>query len=223
MKAGLDEIVCIIDASGSMENGKDKEAVIGFNNFIAEQRKLVDRTANVSVTLFDHKNKFLCKSVSIDKVPNLVLGKNYVPGGMTALYDAIGKTIDAVGKRLSETPEEDRPENVIVVILTDGEENSSRIYSGSVISEMVTHQTEVYSWQFIYLGVGLDDFAKTTAQSMGIAANFAYAMKDDEEGIGSGMSVTTQSVSLMRNKSYSKSAVFGSLSDEAKRGLNTTD
>ena len=53
----------------------------------------------------------------------------YDPMGMTALLDAIGITIDSVGKRLSETPEDERPEKVIIAITTDGEENSSREYT----------------------------------------------------------------------------------------------
>ncbi len=56
-------------------------------------------------------------------------GSIYIPKGNTALPDAVGKTIEATGRRLANTPEENRPEKVIVAILTDGEENSSRQYN----------------------------------------------------------------------------------------------
>ena len=52
----------------------------------------------------------------IKDVPKLDT-RTYLPGGMTALLDAVGKTIDEVGKRLADTPEEERPEKVIVMII----------------------------------------------------------------------------------------------------------
>lgn len=71
---------------------------------------------------------------------NSLTEKEYYARGCTALLDAVGRTIDAVGRRLSETPEAERPGKVIFTITTDGQENASREYSLSKIKEMITHQ-----------------------------------------------------------------------------------
>ena len=155
MREGLTEIVCILDRSGSMSN-LTSEAIGGFNEFIKEQKE-ADGDANVTVALFDNNYKLLHDNVNINDVPELT-GEQYWPGGMTALYDAIGMTVDNIGKRLSETKEEDRPENVIVAILTDGYENTSREYTAEKVKEMIEHQEEKYDWTFMYLAANQDAF-----------------------------------------------------------------
>jgi hypothetical protein len=73
-----------------------------------------------------------------------------------------------VGAKLAAMSEEDRPSKVIFLIMTDGEENSSRRYSASQIQEMVTHQREKYSWEFVFMGANIDAIAAGT--NLGITA-----------------------------------------------------
>ena len=155
MKQGLTELVCILDRSGSM-SGIMGEAISGFNSFIKEQRE-EDGDANVTVALFDNEYQLVHDNVNIDSV-NEMDGSIYYPRGMTALYDAIGRTVDTVGSRLAKTAEEDRPEKVIVAILTDGLENTSREYTAQRIKEMIEHQEEKYDWTFMYLAANQDAF-----------------------------------------------------------------
>ena len=89
------------------------------------------------------------------------------PRGMTALYDAIGSTISSFGELLSNLPEDERPERVLVVIATDGAENSSKEYSREQVAEMIKHQQEVYSWKFVFIGANQD--AVLTAERLNIA------------------------------------------------------
>ncbi len=159
---------------GSIRN----DAIGGFNTFLEEQKKLPGE-ATLTYIQFDteyeviHENKPLKDVQPINE-------KCYVPRGSTALLDAIGKTVEAAGRRLSNTPEENRPEKVIVAILTDGEENASRQYSLPKIKEMIKHQKEKYSWEFIFLGANQDAFAE--AMKIGIDTKDAFSFS--ATGIG---------------------------------------
>ena len=85
-----------------------------------------------------------------------------VPRGSTALYDAIGRTINEVGARLAATPEPDRPGKVIVAILTDGQENASTEFSRETIATMISHQQKAYAWEFVFLAANHDENARRT-------------------------------------------------------------
>lgn len=163
MNSNLTEIVCILDKSGSMYS-LSRDTVGGYNSFIEEQKK-IDGEAFVTTVLFNEHYQLLHDHVDIHSM--LPMSEDdYLACGMTALYDAIGITIDNVGKRLAETPEDQRPSKVIVVITTDGYENSSKEYSKARIKQMIEHQQNKYSWEFIFLGAGID--AKSEADSIGI-------------------------------------------------------
>lgn len=153
MKKGLTEIVAVLDRSGSMGN-LVQDTIGGYNSFIEKQKEL-EGECKVSLIVFDNKYDEVYNGIDINKVPVLT-NESYFARGGTALLDAIGKTINSVGKRLQDTPEEDRPEQVIFVITTDGAENSSMEFNVSLIKEMIDHQKDVYNWDFIFMGANID-------------------------------------------------------------------
>lgn len=177
MKKGKVEIVAILDKSGSMR-GLEEDTIGGFNSFIKAQKN-VDGECNVSLYLFDHEYDEIYSGLSLDEVPELT-NEVYFPRGATALLDAVGKTINSVGNRLSNTPEEERPEQVIFIITTDGIENSSLEFDKSKILDMVNHQTEKYNWEFIFMGANIDAFGE--GGSMGFAANNTVSYSADSRG-----------------------------------------
>ena len=122
MKKGLTEIVFILDRSGSMA-GLEKDTIGGFNAFVEKQ---MEQKGEVRITavLFDNNYELLWNAVRAEDAK--LTEKEYFVRGSTALYDAVGKTIINVGNRLRDTVEEERPEKVIFVIITDGLENSSK-------------------------------------------------------------------------------------------------
>jgi hypothetical protein len=148
MRQDLTEIVMIVDRSGSMQPLCD-DAIGGFNTFLADQQKQPG-AANLTLVLFDDKYEVPVDAESIQEVAPLN-HDTYVPRGSTALFDAMGKTINQVGLRLANMQEQDRPGKVIVVTITDGQENASQEFNKAKISEMVKHQEEKYGWKFLFL------------------------------------------------------------------------
>ena len=92
--------------------------------------------------------------------------EDYSPSGFTALYDAIGQAIHETDKNLSGLPEKERPDKVMVVIITDGQENASKEFSATAIKSAISTHEELLHWSFIFLGSGLSDFKD--AEAMGI-------------------------------------------------------
>ncbi len=92
--------------------------------------------------------------------------EDYMVGGCTALLDAIGRTIHKEIKYQKKATEEQKAKNVMFVIITDGEENSSVEYPLPVIKKLIKKQQEKYGWQFIFLGANID--AVETACNLGI-------------------------------------------------------
>ena len=98
MKEGFTEIISLVDRSGSMQSILD-DAIGGFNTFLTAQQRQPSE-AELSLILFDHEYQIVHQAVDIQQVKPLDR-ETYVPRGMTALLDAVGKTIDAVGERLA--------------------------------------------------------------------------------------------------------------------------
>lgn len=165
MNHELTDITVILDRSGSMSSVKnDTEG--GFDQFVIDQKKVPGK-AVLTLVQFDDRYDLVYESKDLSEVRPLQLE----PRGSTALLDAIGKTIQNTGERLRRMKEKDRPGKVIFVILTDGEENASVEYNRTKINEMITHQTEKYSWNFVFLGSNID--AIKEARFLGINVNSA--------------------------------------------------
>jgi uncharacterized protein YegL len=164
------EIVCVIDRSGSMQLIAN-DAIGGFNAFLKDQQSQPGE-AKLTLVLFDNAYEVLHDRVKLGDVPELN-GLTYYPRGGTALYDAIGKSINTLGNNLDN--EVNKPDKVIFVILTDGEENSSREFSKEKIAGMIKHQQEKYSWEFIFLAANQDAFEAGSALNISAhnTANFS--------------------------------------------------
>jgi uncharacterized protein YegL len=189
--AGRTEVVVLLDRSGSMQSIRhDMEG--GLELFVKEQQ--ADKAGECRLTLvqFDNEPQTVFTARAIDKVPRIEL----VPRGSTALLDALGSTIESVGKRLSEMDEAQRPGKVLVLVITDGEENSSRRFTQEQVKAMVEHQTETYQWQFAYLGANVDAFAQ--ASRMGIATQSASSYSADSAGARGMLRSVSRGVSASR-------------------------
>lgn len=197
-------IMIILDESPSMSNARG-ETVQGFNVFLAEQ-KANPKPATMSLIKFDRKYTVIYVDKPLTEVPELTLD-TYTPGGSsTALFDALGRGIFELGERLRLMPEAERPDKVVVVIITDGEENSSREFSHAKVKEMIKHQTDVYGWTFVFMGTDID--AYQGGQHLGIArSNIAQFSKGNVDGAYKGLSQATSrsrdgSASELQSRGY---------------------
>ena len=168
------ELAFILDRSSSMESIRDS-AIQGFNAYLRDQQSAPGQT-RLSLIFFDTETEVRHQSLPIAEFVPLHR-ETYVPNGCTALLDAIGETIDRLGKKFASLPETERPDHVSIAILTDGEENSSQHYTWQDIAKRIKHQTEKYSWEFLFLGASADAIA--TAGRMNIhSANASHYMAD---------------------------------------------
>ena len=126
-------IICILDRSGSMASIMS-DSIGGFNTFLKKQKELPDE-ATITVALFDDKYELLYDNVDIKKAEELT-SKIWYPRGTTALYDAIGKTINTDRAKLKSLGNE-APSKVLVCIVTDGLENASTEYKGDPGREQI--------------------------------------------------------------------------------------
>ena len=144
------DIIAIIDRSGSMA-AIQSATEEGFNGFVREQQSTPGECA-LSLYQFDDRYEVDYEDRAIREVPPFALD----PRGCTALLDALGRTITTRGAHYAGLPEDQRPEKVVVVVVTDGEENSSKEYTLATIKELVSRQKDAYQWQFVFLGANMD-------------------------------------------------------------------
>lgn len=180
MKESKAQIALILDRSGSMGSIVN-EAVSGYNHFLQEQ-KAVPFEADLLVVMFNNISVHSYDG-RLANAPAMTTAI-YSPFGMTALLDAVATTIVHVGARLANMAAPERPGKVIVAIMTDGLENSSRMFTRERVAEMIKHQQEVYGWEFIFLGANMD--VQAEVESLGIpqaqAASFAATGVGVQEG-----------------------------------------
>lgn len=209
MRPDLTDITLVVDRSGSMQSVRD-DAEGGVNSFIVEQANEPGE-ALLTLVQFDTEYEFLHKGVPISQVPKYEL----VPRGMTALLDAVGRAINETGERLSKMDEQDRPGLVIFVIMTDGQENSSKEFSKAQIKEMVERQQNEYNWQFTFLGANQNAFEE--AGGMGIHADGAAIFASEK--FAATYAVTGAKVSRMRKQRREGETVKNAFTEEERREM----
>jgi hypothetical protein len=203
-------IAVLLDRSGSMEAVKsDTEG--GFNAFVDTQRNEPGE-ARVTLAQFDTEYEVVYANRPIVDVPRLSLQ----PRGGTALYDALGRLITDVGAELAALDEAQRPGTVIVVVLTDGHENSSVEWTHPAVTAAIKRQETDYSWDFIFLGANMDAVAVGT--SLGFAADKSMTWDVAHGGAAHAMAATTSYVS--RKRGAQPDAVVAGFSDEDRRAAD---
>lgn len=143
-------LVFLLDRSGSMQTIKDDVAG-GFAAFLDEQRA-EEGAVTVDLSRFDSVYETVYRDVPIDQVPPLDLR----PRGSTALLDAMGRLITSLDEEIAALAETERPDTVIVAIMTDGRENASREWTRPAIKSLVEEQSHRHGWQFLYMGADQD-------------------------------------------------------------------
>ena len=172
------DITIILDCSGSMDQIK-KATIEGFNGFVKEFASL-DNNTELTLVQFNHKYKLSFQNKNIQDV-NPLNDDTYMPSGMTALFDAIGKSIKNKKILLKSTESNRQPKHFIVAIITDGFENSSKAYTRDKISKMINKKVENDNWNFMYLGADQD--AILEGGRIGISSYHSHNFKASKTGI----------------------------------------
>ena len=212
MKRGLTELVFILDKSGSM-SGLEADTIGGYNSMLKKQ-KSIEGECYITTVLFDTNYELLHDRIDI-KAVSPITEKEYQVGGSTALLDAIGTTIHKIGNAQKHTAEDYRAEKVMFVIITDGEENSSREYSAEKIKAQIEMQKTNYGWEFIFLGANID--AVQTAGRFGIGADRAIDYLADSEGTELNFQVMADAVATFRETGTVDEACLEEIRKDVKR------
>jgi hypothetical protein len=204
VKKGLTRGVIILDKSGSMTEIK-KATISAFNEFV-EAQKTEPGEMLLDLVAFNQAIEIVFSRKDMKDVP-VLSEETYRPHGNTALRDAIGYVIESLGNELAATAEEQRPENVVVVIITDGVENASQRYTSQAkIKEMVAHQQERYAWKFLFFGANQD--AVLSGEAIGVNPGQSSSFPANAKGISDTMhGASTFFSALRRGQPPSSSAV----------------
>ena len=207
MKQDYTDVTVVLDRSGSMASIKqDMEG--GFAGFVEKQRTLPGQCL-VSMVHFDGTaTEVMYVAKPISEVGALGLE----PRGNTPLLDATAFAINITGERLAALAEADRPANVLMLIVTDGQENASRHTTAAALKAMIEHQTSAYQWDFIYLGANVDAFAE--GARMGIPAERAAAYEADGDGVRETWNVLSPKFAMYRG---GKKDALDYVAEERKR------
>lgn len=188
MKQNYTHMILILDESGSMDSLQDA-TIEGVNSLVAKQKQ---DPGDFTTSLYKFNN-----CVSNHDTFTELNKMLYCPCGSTALFDAVCTAVDKEGQMLHRKPESERPDKVIVVIVTDGQENASKEFKIEDVKSRVKTQEEQYNWQFVFLGANIDAFA--TGSSYGITTRSTMQWTPTASGILSAYASVSESMTLYKS------------------------
>jgi hypothetical protein len=213
---GDTDIIMLLDKSWSMGHLVE-DTIGGCNNFIEDQRT-VDGVASVTRVLFAGSCEVQHEREDLHSIPLLTCENYQANGSGTALRDAIGKTIILTERSIKSLPENKRPSKVIFVIITDGEDNSSREFSKDNVCKMIESKESDDGWAFVFLAANQD--AITEGGSIGVRASHAADYSATKGGTRAMYQTVSKDMTAYRSKSVGdakKDAFF------SKKDLVDTD
>ncbi len=173
----LTELVFILDRSGSM-GGLEADTIGGFNSMLRSWKQK-ELPVLVTTVLFDHEYELLHDRLPIENIRELGSDEYFVRGS-TALYDAVGCSIEHVNRVHRYIRQEDRPARTVFVVTTDGYENASRRFTKPRVSKLVADMRKK-DWEFVFIGADLD--ADEVADHLDVDRDMVFLAKKSPEGV----------------------------------------
>jgi hypothetical protein len=190
----LTHITLVLDRSGSMQSVRD-DAVGGFNAFLEQQRKLPGR-ATLTLIQFDDIFEEVFRGKPVAEVP-LLDGDTFIPRGSTALYDAVGKSAAETLEYVRGLDEEKRPAQVIVAVLTDGQENASKEYTYKTVRSVLDEFNGKPGWEILFLAA--DMAVVKDARRLGVAGKGSLHYDPSKGGTRAAFDVISSRVTMVRS------------------------
>ena len=187
------ELIFILDRSGSM-GGLESDTIGGFNATLSDQKKIEGET-RVTTILFDNFFEVLHDRIDLQDISPLT-DKDYFVRGSTALYDAVAMGIHKIANVQKQTKTEGRADKVIMVITTDGYENSSHETNAAMLHKMID-DCKKDGWEFLFLGADID--AQAAAGAIGIESHRASNYIKDKQGVRAQYDSLNVAISAMRS------------------------
>jgi hypothetical protein len=213
MKENYTHISVILDRTGSMQSIRD-DTIGGFNAFLKEQQNQPG-VATLTLVQFDTQDPYevIHRFKPISEVPELT-HNTFVPRASTPLLDAIGRGINDLDKCLADMEDSQRPSKVVLAIITDGQENSSREFRKDQIAKMIQQKQEQNQWQFVFLSADLASI--DDAGEYGIRATSSMSYDKSADGVASAWRSMSNSLSGYRSAKHLKDMEF-TQDDRAKQ------
>lgn len=194
----------ILDQSGSMSSIKTA-TISGFNEYIETLKKDTKSNYDFSLTLFDTNIEKRFVKRPLKELEGLN-DNTFTPNGMTALYDAVCQTIDAVKR------EANSKDKILTVIMTDGGENSSKEFTEKDLKSRITELEKLGNWTFVFLGANQDSYLN--AQKYGIAEGNTANFVASSVGVAHVMRTMATNTSNFSAMAYSNTSAFFSGADQ---------
>jgi hypothetical protein len=214
-------IAVCLDESGSMDEGnKRASAISAFNEYLNEQKRLKTDECLFTLTKF---NTHATTAVALRNISEAspLSNETYRPAGGTALLDAVAKVIRGLDYEIRETrdnPGKDKfcshcgsekkvksTDRAIVVVLTDGEENSSRETTLEQLKGMIKNREERGNWSFVFLSAGVDKFA---GEKMGFSLSSTAYFVNDGANWSKGIQNLNSATTAFRNSNMTKTSSY---------------
>lgn len=185
-------VLFVLDESGSMESIK-KSTIDGVNEQIQELRKTSEITTFVSMIKFSSNVTTLYWNKPLEEVEQLST-ENYIPNGMTAMLDAVGQ---GVSRLKNDTPTEIDDVTFLVIIVSDGAENSSKEYTWDSVRKIISECKEDKKWTITYMGANQD--LSAIRDNLSIPTGNIMFYQASSTGTSAGFEIMTNGLANYRN------------------------
>lgn len=186
------DLTLILDRSGSIADIRES-LLAGINQFLAGQAKEAGHT-RISLIRFDDQFETVWDRIPLSGA-TFLHSQDLVPRGRTALYDAIGLTLERTQEHLARLSPANRPAQVIVAVFTDGQENASRRFTRASLQDLIS-RCRNNDWQILFLASSLE--ALEDARDLGIDPKSSVRYENSAEGIMEAFACLHHDVSALR-------------------------
>ncbi len=181
-------VTFVLDETQSMQSRKEV-TISGFNEWAQEMEKFPGEVLFNLIKFHSEKYEILIKQATLGINKPRLTAENYRPASLTPLFDAVSKAIRETEDQLENLPDDTE---VILVVLTDGEENASQEVTLEGIRSLIQEKIDA-GWAVTYLGVS--ESAWRGGGQMGVPVGSTMNLVGDPDTVSRGMQANAYAVS----------------------------